>query len=185
MKFACILLPLLVVLTGCFSENSELNQALEFRDALLSANGCSFCAEVTADYGDSLHCFKMNCQADSSGTLSFEVIQPESIAGIKGTISDSGGEINFEDQALYFPLLTDDLLTPASAPWIFLRTLRSGYITSACSEEKYLHLTIDDSYADDALTLDIWISEEEPVQADIFHDGRRILSISIENFEFL
>ena len=156
-----------------------------FREKLLSAQGCTFLAEVTADYGDSIHSFSVNCQGDSTGKLAFELTEPDTIAGIKGVISDTGGNIVFEDQSLYFPLLTDDLLTPASAPWIFLKTLRSGYITSACMEDGLLHMTIDDSYEEDALTLDIWLEgENKPVRADILHDGKRILSLNVEDFAF-
>lgn len=158
---------------------------MEVRDALLSAQGCSFQAEVTADYGDSVSSFSMDCQADAAGTLSFEITKPDSISGIRGQISDSGGSIDFEDQALYFPLLTDDLLTPASAPWIFLKTLRSGYLTSACTEEGLLHITVDDSFAEDALMLDIWLADRIPVRADILCDMKRILSVEVENFTIL
>lgn len=158
---------------------------MEIREKLLSAQGCSFQAEVTADYGDTVSVFSMDCQGDSAGELTFEITGPESISGIRGRISESGGSIDFEDQALYFPLLTDDLLTPASAPWIFLKTLRGGYLRSACMEEDLLHITVDDRYAEDALTLDIWLDDRIPVRADILWDGRRILAVKVENFALL
>ena len=175
----------MAALSGCSSENKPLTDALGFREMLLSSNGCHFTAHVTADYGDSLTQFSMDCETDPSGELEFEILQPESIAGIRGTISDQGGSILYEDQSLYFPLLTDDLLTPASSPWIFIRTLRSGCITSACTEETMLHMTVDDGYAEDALTLDIWLEEDRPVRAEILHGGKRILTVAVENFVLL
>ena len=170
--------------SGCEMENRPLNQAMIFREELLSSANCSFSAEVTADYGDSINRFSMDCIGDSAGNLSFEVTQPESISGIRGMISAEGGHIEFEDHALYLPLLTDDLLTPASAPWIFLKTLRSGYITSACEEDARLRVTINDSYADDALMLDVWFEQEKPVRADILHEGKRILALNVDMFSF-
>jgi len=153
------------------------------RNRLLSAQSCCFAAKVTADYGDKLYTFSMDCRGDAAGTLHFEITDPDTIAGISGSISDAGGNIKFEDQALYFPLLTDDLLVPASAPWIFLKTLRSGYITSACAEDGLVHITVDDSYAEDALMLDIWLDEKvQPIRADILHDGKRILSLEVDDF---
>jgi len=179
------LLGLIVMLTGCSQENRELAAAMKFRDALLSAQDCGFQAKVTADYGDSVNSFSMDCRGDSSGNLAFEITEPRSIAGIKGSISDQGGNISFKDQALYFPLLTDDQLTPATAPWIFLKTLRSGCITAVCQEEELLHITVDDSYEEDALTLDVWVREKNcPIRADVLYDGRRILTIEVENFVF-
>lgn len=185
MKIVCCLLLVITALSGCSGENAPLTDAMDFRERLLSSNGCRFSAEITADYGDSLTQFTMECEADAAGELEFEISQPETIAGIRGSISDQGGSIRFEDQSLYFPLLTDELLTPASAPWILLRTLRSGYITSACMEENLLHVTVNDDYEDDALMLDIWLEGECPVRADILHDGKRILSVQVENFVLL
>ena len=78
----------------------------------------------------------------------------------------------------------DDQVTPVSAPWILLKTLRSGYLTAAGTEGDQLHLTIDDSYEDDALTLDIWLDGEDvPIRAEILYDGRRILSLTVVNFQ--
>ena len=185
MKRMIWLLGVMVVLTGCSQENRDLAAAMKMREELLSAQGCAFHARVTADYGDSLNSFSMDCRGDSSGNLDFEITEPQTIAGIRGTISDQGGSIAFEDQALYFPLLTDDQLTPASAPWIFLKTLRSGCITAVCREEELLRLTIDDSYEEDALKLDIWLRDEKvPIRGDVLYDGKRILTIEAENFVF-
>lgn len=175
----------MMFLGGCDAENRELHTAMEFRDMLLAAESCSFSTGITADYGDSLQHFSMSCEGDSSGNLSFQITAPDSIAGIQGEITDGGGRIIFEDEAVFFPLMTDDLLVPASAPWIFLKTLRSGYLTSACMEDELLHITVDDSYDDDALTLDIWFNgNNQPVRSDILHDGKRILSLEVENFVF-
>ena len=157
-----------------------------FRESLLTAQACSFETEIVADYGDSLDQFRMACRADASGTISFEVLKPETIAGIKGNISYSGGELTFDDTALCFDLLTDDQLTPVSAPWILVKALRSGYIAAVGREESFLHITVDDSYDSDALTLDVWLKEDTvPVRADIIWDNRKILSLTVENFVLL
>lgn len=183
MKRICLLLGLMVTLSACSSVSREMNAAMELRNALLSAQKCSFSGEVTADYGDSIQVFSMNCISDAAGKITFEITSPESIAGICGSISDSGGTLDVEDTALYFDLMAEGRLTPAAAPWIFLKTLRGGYLTAACREEEYIHITVDDSFADDALTLDIWLDKNNhPVRGDILHDGRRILSLDVENF---
>lgn len=184
MKRICWLVGLMIMLSGC-DKNDPLDHAVAFREVLLGAEGCSFQADITADYGDTLHQFGMKCSADSVGNLKFEITQPESIAGIRGEISNEGGKITFDDKFVYFPLMTDDLLTPASAPWIFLKTLRGGYIRSVGWEEPFLRMTVDDSYADDALMLDIWMEEDRLVRADILHDGKRILSLNVRSFSYL
>ena len=177
---------IVLLLTGCSSENEPLEQGLAFRTRLLSAQGCQFSVKITADYGELLHTFSADCRADSSGNLTFCVLEPETLSGIQGTVSDTGGTLTFDGMALSFPLLADEQLSPVSAPWIFLKTLRSGYLTSACMEEELLRLSINDSYEEDALQLDIWMQEKNiPIRSDILYDGKRILSLEIENFTFL
>ena len=183
MKRAAMLVLFLVMLSGCSSENRELDRGMALRDKLLSGQGCSFDAEVTADYGDKLQEFSMACQGDAQGNLVFTVTAPETIAGITGMVSDTGGKLTFDDTALHFDLMADDQLSPVSAPWVFLKTLRSGYLTSAGMDGEQLRLTIDDSYEEDALQLDIWLDGNDvPARAEILYDGRRILSVSIKNF---
>ena len=183
MKRALALVLLLLMLAGCSTEPKEIQRGMALRSKLLSAQSCSFDAKITADYGDKLHTFSMACQGDNQGNLTFTVTEPESIAGITGTVSDEGGKLTFDDAALHFELLADDQVTPVSAPWILLKTLRSGYLTSACEEDGMLRLTIDDSYEDDALHLDIWLNEEDvPLRGEILYDDRRILSLDVANF---
>lgn len=173
----------LVLLTGCTGKRDELDRAMKLRANLLGCLGCSFDVTVTADYGDSYYTFVMNCQATGRGDLQFTVLQPESIAGITGEISSGEGKLTFDDVALHFPLLADDQVTPVSGPWILMKTLLGGYLTAANEEDDLLHLTIHDSYEEDALQMEIWLDgEDEPVNAEILYDGRRIVTMTVENF---
>ena len=116
--------------------------------------------------------------------MQFTVLQPESIAGITGNISSGEGKLTFDDVALQFPLLADGQITPISGPWILMKTLLGGYLTAVSEEEDLLHLTINDSYEEDALQMEIWLNEENaPVCAEILYDGRRIVTMNVENFQ--
>ena len=165
--------------------NKALDTMMDLRADLLSAS-CSFYADVTADYGDKLYTFDLFCEGDTQGNLGFRVKAPETIADITGQVSKEGGKLTFTDTALTFPLLADDQVTPVSAPWLLLKTLQGGYLTSAGMEEELLRLTINDSYEDDALQLDIWLDDsDKPILAEILYDGRRILTVSVSNFQIL
>ena len=175
----------LFLLTGCGSRDEELERAMALRTRLLRAS-VSFDADITADYGDEIHTFSVYCEGDSQGNLGFKVTAPETIADISGKIEAGEGKLTFRDTALAFPLMAEDQLSPVSAPWIFCTTLRGGYLTSAGMEEELLRLTIDDSYEENALTVDIWLDESDsPVRAEILYDGRRILTLKIENFKIV
>jgi len=181
MAAVCILL----LLTGCGKHDEELDRAMALRAKLLTAS-VTFDAEITADYGDEVHTFSVYCEGDKQGNLGFRVTAPETIADISGRIEAGEGNLTFQDTVLAFPLLAEDQLSPVSAPWIFYSTLRGGYLTAAGMEEDLLRVTIDDSYDDDALTVDIWLDETDtPIRAEILYDGRRILTLTIENFQIL
>lgn len=186
MKKAVWVLALAVILAGCSAVKSEMDRAMELRTQLLKSQGCTFDAAITADYGDKLYTFSMNCKSDPKGNLEFTVVEPKSIAGISGAISEGTGKLTFDSTVLEFPLLADGLLTPVSAPWVFARTLLSGYLTSAGTEGENLRLSVDDSFRDDALRLDIWLdSENIPIRSEILHGGRKILSLNVTNFAIL
>ena len=184
MKKVLPLLLAVVLLTGCSRTPEEMERALSMRARLLQASSCTFDAEITADYGDILHVFRMNCTADAQGGVSFRVGAPESIAGITGTLSSQGGALTFEDTALYFELLADGQLSPVSAPWVMMKALRGGYLTSAGMENDQLRVSVNDSYEEDALNLDVWLdSVNIPQRADICYGGKRILSMKLENVQ--
>ncbi len=184
MKKVGALFLVLFFLAGCSGKSEEIDRGMDLRAKLLRAKFCSFDAAITADYGDKLYEFSLNCQADDLGDVYFTVTAPETISGITGVVADDGGKLTFDDVALQFDTMTDDQITPVTSPWIFLKTLRSGYLTAAGMEGDQLRLTIDDSYEEDALKLDIWLNEENiPQRAEILYDGRRILTLSVTNFQ--
>ncbi len=185
MKRIAILLCVLLLLTGCSGKNQEMDTALSLRSKLL-AKAVSFDAQITADYGDKTYTFTMNCKADAQGNLTFTVIEPELIRGITGTVSATGGKLKFDDVALAFDLMADGQFSPVSGPWILMKTLRSGYLTSCNREGDALRISIDDSYNDDALHLDIWLNAEDiPIRGEIMWQGRRLLTIGVKNFTFV
>ena len=65
-----------------------------------------------------------------------------------------------------------------------MKTLLGGYLTAANEEGELLHLTINDSYEEDALQMEIWLNAEDlPVCGEIFYEGRRIVTMTAENFQ--
>ncbi len=186
MKRLLIIIFVVCFLSGCKDGQEQIESALQLRQSLLNGNGCTFVAEITADYGDELYQFTVDCKGDGQGNLTFCVSAPDSISGIKGTVTEKGGHLTFDGTALAFPQIADGQITPVSAPWVFLKTLRSGYIASCAESDTLTHLQIDDSYSEKALHLDIWVDQSNlPVQAEILWEGRRILSLKIKDFAIL
>ena len=185
MKQIIPILLILVLLAGCAGARDTMDRAMALRSALL-AKGAEFDAAVTVDYGDKTYSFGMHCRMEAQGKVTFSVTAPETIAGITGTVSASGGKLTFDGNALAFTLLADGQVSPVSGPWLLMKTLRSGYLTSCGVEDGCLRIAIDDSYEDDALHLDVWLDESDcPKRGEILWKGRRILTVEIENFVFL
>lgn len=183
MKFAVAVLMIACMLGGCSTTDHQLDQAMELRKTILTAESCTFGAVITADYGDKLYSFQMDCSADTSGNLSFTVTAPDTISGITGMISQEGAALTFDDKVLAFPMLADNQLSPVSAPWVFLSTLRSGYITGCSREDDTTCIYIDDSFEENPLYLEIYTDKDmNPIRAEIFWNQRRILSADILDF---
>lgn len=186
MKRILAALVLALVLCGCSEGSSGMDRAIALREQLLKCSGCTFDAVITADYGDKIYTFSMQCQMDALGNLAFQVTDPESIAGIAGEISEESGKLTFADTLLAFETMADGQITPVSAPWLVMHTLRAGYLNTCGKDGDGLRIGIDDSYKEDALHLDIWTDANNyPLRGEIVWQGRRILSVDVRNFAFL
>lgn len=184
MKKLLALFAAVLLLTGCTGKRNLMDRCMTMRARLLACESCSFDASVTADYGDAVRTFRLRCEGRSDGTLGFEVLEPETISGITGRFGAGKGELTFDDAVLAFPLLADDQITPVSGPWILLRSMLGGYLSGCTMEEDLLRLTIDDSYQQEPIQLDVWLdSQDQPRWTEILYDGRRIITMDIENFQ--
>lgn len=186
MQKVLTLLLSIVLLAGCSADDNHLNQAIAVRQKLLTAEGYSFLAEITVDYGDMYQTFEMRCQFDSKGNLSFVVTNPATIAEITGQIASDGGKLTFDDKVLAFPLIAEGEISPVSAPWILIKSLRSGYLSSITINKNAMHINIDDSYEAETLTVDAYFSASELlIGGEIIWRGRKILTIVVEDFAYL
>ncbi len=186
MKRFPMLILFVLLLAGCGKTDKNMDRALVFRQNLLQQSGCCFECNISADYSDVLYQFSLNCNVDNSGNVTFTVTKPEAIAGITGTISTTGGKIKFDDSVLAFPILSEDLPTPLSAPWLLITALRSGYIRTCDVENGKMSLTVADTYEEDAILLNTQFDEQDrPIYCELIWKGRRILSMQINSFTYL
>lgn len=186
MKLAAAMLLILCLLTGCSANQEPLNLAMDLRNALIEGNGCTFTAVITADYGDRIHTFSMDCITDGEGNLNFTLTDPETISGITGRFTQGAGTLTFDDSVLAFPLLADGQLAPVCTPWIFMRTLRSGYISGYAEENDKVFVYYDDSFENAVLNLEVLLDQDNmPLYTEISWNQRRILSAQIRDFAFL
>lgn len=186
MKRIAAFLISICMLSGCSKNDTHLNKAMDFRKQLLAAQGCSFDADIYADFGEDVYTFQMSCTGDSTGKITFVVTDPESISGITGFIDETAASVTFHDNILAFPVLADGQLSPVSAPWLFLKTIRGGYLSACGSSGDRMLISMDDSFSENAFHMDIYAdSEAVPVAVEIFWQQKRIISLEIKNFTLL
>ena len=179
------LLMILFLLVGC-SSSEDISPATELRNRIKQANGCCFDLDVTADYGEKIYTFMIHCETDKSGKMRFEVMKPETIAGIAGMVSGEKGTLTFDDKVLAFDTIADGYITPVLAPWVMMNSLKGGYITSCGEEENGYRISLNDSYAEDALQLDVWTDANgNPIRCEILYKERRCLTLDVKSFTYL
>ncbi len=172
----------LVFLLGCSPSDPAMEAALDLRSRCLGAPQVSFRTEICADYITRIEAFSLECTQNGEGALTFRVLGPADIEGIRGTVSGTEGTVEFDDTVLAFPLMADGRLSPVSGPWVLMQAIRSGNILAAGQEGDTIRLTIDDSYGDNALTVDLWLEDGAVCEAEIAWEGRRCLTMTVDDF---
>lgn len=177
------LFPLLLVFfVGCTGQDPAMEAALQLRSSCLAARCVTFSATIQADYITHVEEFSLECDAGQDGAVSFQVLEPEEISGIRGTVSGTEGTVEFDGTVLAFPLMAEGRMSPLSGPWVVMKAIRSGNILAAGWEGEMLHLTIDDTYAEKALTVDLWLEDGKVEQGEIAWEGRRCLAMTFDDF---
>lgn len=179
-----ILLALVLCLSGCGKSDGPTQKALDFRTKLMESEGCSFTADITADYGDKLYVFSVDAVFTPDETK-LSVVSPEAIAGITATVSADGAKIEFDGVELDFGKLANGYVSPVSVPWLLGQCWLGEYIAYAGTDGDLERVTYLKGYNEEELTLDTWLSEDDiPVHAEVFYGGERCLTVEIRDFQF-
>lgn len=186
MKKCVLILVLAIVFCGCGSFDDDIDAAMRLRSDIIKADGCTIHATVTADYLENASQFSLACDFDKQGNMTFRVLRPETLAEITGTVTSAGGAITFDDQVLAFPLLAEGMISPISAPWVLMKSLRGGYIHACGKEQEGYTIILNDSYEEDALEVIVNTDMHgSPVFAEIIWQGRRVVSIQVDSFSYV
>ena len=159
-----------------------MEAALDLRSRCLASPAVLFRAEIRADYITGFEEFTLDCETSPDGAVSFRVASPEEIADICGTVRQDEGTVEFDGAVLAYPLMARERLSPLGGPWVVMKAIRSGCIIAAGQEGELTRVTIDDSYADNALTVDVWLRDGQVIQAEVAWEGLRCLVMTFDDF---
>ena len=122
-KLTALLLALPALLCACAGKpaKQDLAQpALDFRQALLE-NGCSFEAEITADFEDYVYSFTLSCEEDSDDSMQMRILAPDTLAGITAQIEGERAKLVFGDTEAAFGTLPGSVFLRWQRPRIWRR----------------------------------------------------------------
>jgi hypothetical protein len=161
---------------------SDLDRVLLFRSDVNGAAQCRFRSDVTLDYGNYTYSFGCECQINNEN-MDLTVVQPEVISGISARIASSSGELTFDDKYLAFESIASGNITPIITPWLFMRAIQSGYISTCGKSSDGYFAMFNDTYQGFDFSVKIYfIDERMPTRADIIWNGKRIASMSVNDF---
>lgn len=175
-------LMLCVLLFGCTSEESVLASAIEFRAALVQAGGCSFCAEIEADFGNHIETFTADCDFSTDGTARLTLLAPETLAGITAAVTDSGGKITYDGMAVDFGMLANGNVIPAAAPALTALCWCREYISAAGWEDDIYRVTYEKDFDEKRLLIDTFFKNDLPICAEVCYNNQRILKLNISDY---
>ena len=180
-KVLALAILFVTLFSGCRGEDSAMQTALDFRGSLLSAGGCRFTADVEADFGERIYDFTLECTYNGTdGTLN--VTAPKSIAGISATVSDGSSELEFDGVSLDFGPLANGFASPLSLPWLLGSAWTGDYIAWAGRDGDLAYVTWLKGYQEQELSINTWFQKNIPVRAEVLSEGRRVLTVTIEDF---
>lgn len=161
-----------------------VSEAVEFRAALVQAGGCSYVAEICADFGSTVETFVLDCNSAADGTTELSIRSPETLEGITATVSGSGGKITYDGMAVDFGLLADDSLAPAAAPALMVECWSTEYIAYGGTEEGRYRAGYEKGFDETVVKVDTWFENHLPIYAEVCYNNTRILRLTITEFQF-
>ncbi len=184
-KVMVLLVAAVLLLGGCGKTKDAQNDLLKIRQDI-SGKEYAFLASIHADFGENTYDFKLDCRFDTVGNMTFSIVSPETISGITGKINTAGGQLTFDDKAVAFCLMADGQISPVCAPWLAIKGLRSGFLSSWRKEDGGTLFSIDDTFEGARVAFRVVVTNDLQIQsAEILWEDRCILSIAVENFRYL
>ena len=179
---AVLMMCLCLLLGGCGGRSQGVSPAIAFRASLVQAGGCSFRAELTADYGDYVVPFALDCETEVNGPTHFTVVAPETLAGITAAVDETGGTVTYDGLMMDFGLLANGRLAPAAGPAVVAYCGSSAYLAAGGEEEGRFRATYEKDYEEKMLKVDTWFENGIPIYAEVCYNGQRILNLTISEF---
>lgn len=181
-----ILLPALL-LAGCGKERT----AESIRSRFAEMSGCNMEAAVACDQYGSPWRGVFRCAYTPDGESVVEVLEPETIAGVRAVFDGGKQSLRFDGQNLDAGALSDEAISPAACLPRMMDALRGGWLLEENPEDwngvPCRRLALDQSGERvEKVKFVFWLRQEDgtPLRGEISVHGETILTAEFTNFTF-
>lgn len=176
------MMMLCLLLSACGGTESRMQEALQFRTALLGAPACSFTLELTAQGENEAFACTLACAVSQDGTTEVTVLSPEEIAGVSAAVGDGGAAVRYEGVRLDFGELSGSV-TPVGAPGLLYAAWTGGYIAAAGQEDDATLTRYLLGSGSDERQVDTWFDAAGiPVACEVVEGGVTVLQCRITDW---
>ena len=183
------MIALCLLLAGC--GGAEETKAANVRDRYHDMAGCSMTAVVSCAQEDQRWEATLQCEYIPDGESTVEVLEPETIAGVRAKLSDTDWSLEYEGNVLNIGPLSDEEISPVASLPRLMNALRDGWLLEE-NQEKWgevpcLRITVDQSGVQDGKILStLWLRQDDgtPLRGEISVDGEIILTAEFTSFAF-
>ena len=183
-RFLLPALMMTLLLTGCGGAAPERRME-ELKQNLSDARRITLTAEVTATLENEVFACTLDCAAQPDA-VTVEVRAPESIAGIRAVVDDSGSRIEYGDISLGVGGQAD-IPAPVTALPLLIDALRHGSVMRTWSEREDGRETIvREYYLTDEASLAVWLDAEtlRLLHAEFRRGGAVAIRCEITDFTY-
>lgn len=185
-KWICVpMMTLCLLLSGCGTEATKTERLQEQYQTM---SGCTMEAAVSCDQAGNVWEAVLRCDYVPGGESTVEVLEPESIAGVRAVFRDEDWYLEYEDTVLNAGGLGE--ISPAVCLPRLMNALRDGWLLEE-NEEQWnnipcVRLALDQSGSDGKIISTLWLRQADgtPVRGEISIDEEIILTAEFTSFAF-
>ena len=184
-RWMCVPMIALCLLMGCRAEEER-----DVRRAYREMTGCTMTAVVTCDQDGGVWEAELACDYDPTGETVLEVLDPDTIAGVRATLDGETWQLEYEDVCLNAGAISSQRLSPMTCLPQLMTALREGWLIEE-NQETWQELpcdrlTLDQTGREGGKVLStLWIKEDgTPLRGEIAVDGEIILTAVFTEFAF-
>lgn len=185
-RWICVPMITLCLLTGC----GKAEETADLRQAYREMEECAMEAVISCDQEGALWQATLQCDWTPEESV-IEVLAPETIAGVRATLTGEHLQLEYEDLCLDAGELSTQCLSPADCLPRLMSALREGWLLEendeVWQEIPCRRLTLDETGREDGKILStIWLKQEDgtPLRGEIAVDGEIILTAEFTRFSF-